>query len=194
MGYEPFDYRGIHSDHRGLYLDLALDILIGSEHTQIQPSRTRDFSADKPDVVVKYIETKYNELIKHNIVARLQQLEQTSSPNHQLAEKIDRDMARAARIAAKAVKPRNQTPWSPKLAQTWAEIHLLKMIKSQLRNPRIQNWSAIFSWRDNHPGIVPEIPRTMHAVCSRTHAQGSIKSPQANTSRSRASPPAILGR
>ena len=64
-------------------------------------------------------------------------------------------------IAAKAAKKKQRSPWSPTLDKAWAEIHLLKMIKSQLRNTRIQNWSAIFHWRDTHPGIVPTIPTTL---------------------------------
>lgn len=62
-----------------MYMDLlATEMLFGTKGNHIQAARYRDFSAEKPDVVFKYIETKYNELIKHNFVSRLEQLEQAS--------------------------------------------------------------------------------------------------------------------
>jgi hypothetical protein len=161
IGFDPFDYRGIHSDHRGLYIDINLDVFGVNDQIPAPPRRHRDFSADKPENVVRYIERKYGELMKHNIEARLSQLENLSTPNHALAERIDKDMTRASKIAAKHVKARPRTPWSPALANIWAEIHLLKMIKSQLKNPQIQNWSAILRWKDSHPGITVTVPHSL---------------------------------
>ena len=161
IGYEPFDYRGIHSDHRGMYVDLITETVFGSAQTVIESARYRDFTADRPEVVVKYIARKHRELINHNIVSRLDHLEQLTAPDHALAERMDRDMVRASLIAAKEVKTKYRTPWSPRLATAWAEVHLLKMIKSQLSNSSLHNWSAILAWKDKHPGMEAKIPSTV---------------------------------
>ena len=44
-GYEPFDYRGIFSDHRGLYLDLVIEDLFGSGPVKLATKTQREFSA-----------------------------------------------------------------------------------------------------------------------------------------------------
>jgi exonuclease III len=161
LGYDPFDYRGITSDHRGLYIDIDFDSILGVTASPLAPSQKRDFIADNPNAVTKYIQTKYKELKNHNITARLQELEQLTAPNHELAEKIDRDMVRASKIAAKAAKQRYHSPWSPALARAWATIHLLKAIRSQLKNPQIENWPTIRSWQKRYPGLPQDFPTTI---------------------------------
>lgn len=159
VGYDPFDYRGITSDHRGLYIDLALENILGDKTRPLGSLQRRDFTADNPQSVTKYIKKKCEELHKHNFVARLENLEQLTQPDHDLAEKLDRDMIRAAQIAAKAAKQKYNTPWSPKLAKAWATIHLFKAIRSQLKNPHINNWATIQSWQSRYPGLPTELPR-----------------------------------
>ena len=116
-GYEPFDYRGIFSDHRGMYIDLATQEVFGNGPPDLAPRKHREFSADRPDKVVQYIETKYQELLHHNIIQRVAHLENLTTPNHDFAERIDRDMIRAAKKASKAAATKYRTPWSPKLAR-----------------------------------------------------------------------------
>lgn len=122
-GYDPFDYRGISSDHRGLYIDIALETILGDRLKPLQPISHRDFTANNPRAVLTYVNKKYDGLCHHNIHERLTKLEQLTAPDDNLAERIDRDVLRASLIAAKAAKQRYKSPWSPALARAWARQH-----------------------------------------------------------------------
>ena len=170
VGYDPFDYRGISSDHRGLYIDIDLGDILGDRLKPIEPISHRDFTANNPSAVLKYVNKKHDELCNHNIHARLTQLEQLTEPDDDLAERIDRDAVRASLIAAKAAKQRYKSPWSPELARAWASIHFYRMIRSQLHNPQINNWSTIRFWQTKYEGMPEEIPTTIVEVESKLKA------------------------
>ena len=112
-GYDPFDYRGVFSDHRGMYLDLMTQELFGDGPVALAPKSRREFTADNPTQVTQYINTKYDELMKHNIITRISRLEELTSPDHALAERIDRDMFRAAHKAAIAAATTTAPPPPP---------------------------------------------------------------------------------
>lgn len=161
VGYEPFDYRGIQSDHRGMFMDISTEALFGETPAHLAPHKFRDFSAENPDKVVKYIERKYSELNKHNIEARLTHLERLTEPDHNFAERLDKDMTRASKIAEKSVRRKYQTPWSPIMAKAWALIHLYKTVLSQHKNPQINNWATIHTWQKRYEGMPTELPTTL---------------------------------
>ena len=164
LGYDPFDYRGIHSDHRGMYIDLDTQHVFGNHPTVLAPIPFRDFTADRPDKVTLYINKKLEELNKHNIIQRLEQLENMQTPDHEFAEKIDKDMIRAATIAAKHIKAHHKYPWSPELAKAWATIHLWKTVRSQLRNPHLNIWDTIKHWQTRYDDLPQTIPATLREV------------------------------
>jgi exonuclease III len=101
-GYEPYDYRGVFSDHRPMFVDFDSTALFGTKPVPLASSTQRDFKASDPSSVRAYVETKFSELLKHNFLERIQTLESLRSPNHDIAERLDRDMQRAAIIATKA--------------------------------------------------------------------------------------------
>ena len=111
----------------------------------LEPISHRDFTANNPTAVLKYVNKKYDELCNHNIHDRLTLLGNLTEPDDDLAERIDRDVVRAA----KAAKQRYKSPWSPDLAKAWASIHLYRMLRSQLRNPQPNNWPTIKVWQTN---------------------------------------------
>ena len=168
LGYEPFDYRGIHSDHRGLFIDMDTKTLFGNNPNHLAPAAYRDFTTDQPAKVTQYIETKYEELNHHNIKRRIAQLENLTEADHVFAERLDADISRASRIAAKRVKATRQSPWSPDLARTWATIHLLLTLKSQILNPHLDNWETIHTWRQKYKVMTQEaLPTTIAEIKQR---------------------------
>jgi len=160
-GYDPFDYRGITTDHRGMFVDLDATKLFGNKPIPLATKIQRDFKATDPQAVTTYIETKWQEMTNHNLMERLQFLETTRIANHELVERFDRDMSRAAIIATKQIKQSRRHPWSPKLAKAWALIHFQKMVLSQIRNPGISIQPSIDNWRKRHSGMPTTEPQTL---------------------------------
>jgi hypothetical protein len=66
----------------------------------------------------------------HQFFDRLEILAKSTNPNHELAESIDRDFTRAALHAAKRCAKKKRHPWSPLLAEAWAEIHFFRLAHS----------------------------------------------------------------
>jgi hypothetical protein len=71
MGYEPYDYRGVFSDHRPMYMDLDSKALFGDQPVPLASKSQREFKANDPGSVRTYIEAKYAELEKHNLQERI---------------------------------------------------------------------------------------------------------------------------
>ena len=130
-GYDPFGYR-IPSDHRGMYVDFHTEGLFQQPLSMLAPMTRRDFSTTSPGTVEKYVRAKMSYLHEHRFFERLEILENLIDPNHELAEALDRDFTRASEHAARVCAKRHQPPWSPKLAEVWAEIHFYRMAKSAL--------------------------------------------------------------
>jgi endonuclease/exonuclease/phosphatase family metal-dependent hydrolase len=128
-GYEPFGYR-IPSDHRGMFIDLDTEMLFRQNRNCIPNAGLRDFKSTAPEVIRKYVTAKIHYLNDHRFFERLTQLVDTQEPNHELAEALDRDMQRAAAHGARMVTRKTPTPWSPKLAEVWGEIHFYKLART----------------------------------------------------------------
>ena len=131
-GYDPFGFR-IPSDHRGMYVDLDTEALFTQPPCDLAPAATRDFVTTSPGVVEKYVQAKMQYLIAHRFFDRLADLEHLAVPNHDLAESLDRDFERASVHAARICSKKKPPPWSPQLAETWAELHFYKLVKSAIR-------------------------------------------------------------
>jgi exonuclease III len=160
MGYEPYDYRGVFSDHRPMYLDLDSQALFGDQPVPLASKSQREFKANDPKAVRTYIEAKYDELEKHNLQERIQCLESLQIADPSFVERFDRDMTRAAIIATKKIKKTWRYPWSPMLSKAWAVLHFYKLHLSQLRNPGISLQASISGWKSRHQGMPSEIPLT----------------------------------
>ena len=154
-GYEPYDYRGVFSDHRAMFLDFASDLLFGDQPIPLVSGSQREFRANDPEAV---IESKYAELHNHNILERLLSLEEMQDHDPAFVERIDQDMERAAAIAIKTVKSYKRYPWSPQLSKAWAVIHYYKICLSQHRRPEVNLGPSITSWRSRNPGLPDDAP------------------------------------
>ena len=160
IGYEPYDYRGVFSDHRPMFVDFDSMALFGAIPVSLSPATQRDFKASDPLSVRAYVEKKYSELIQHNFLERIHTIESNGQPNHDIAERLDRDMQRAAIIATKSIQRQRRFAWSPKLAKAWALLHYHKLLLSQIRRPGISLEASISSWRSRFPFL----PAAMHTT------------------------------
>ena len=151
-GYEPYSYR-ITSDHRGFFIDLDTKALFGNKPSKIAPITHRDFESHTPGTIPRYITSIIKELEAHNFKARLQELSELTVPNHALAEKLDRDLERAALHAAKKCRRKYNTPWSPTFTKAWAELRYWKLHKVQLRHPQHNMQITINKWKQRHPEL-----------------------------------------
>ena len=99
-GYDPFGYR-LPSDHRGMYIDFSTEALLQQDVNPLEPADKRDFSTTSPEVVVKYVTAKMEYLVGHRFFDRMETLNSLQEPDPYLAESLDRDLQRAARLAAR---------------------------------------------------------------------------------------------
>ena len=84
-------------------------------------------------MVAKYVNAKITYLNDHRFFERLTRLEELQ-PDSILPEALDRDFQRAAHHAARICARRQSTPWSPQLAEAWAELHFYRLIQSSKAN------------------------------------------------------------
>ena len=75
MGYEPYDYRGVFSDHRPMFMDFDSKALFGDQPVPLASKSQREFKANDPAALRTYIEAKFAELEKHNLHERVTSLE-----------------------------------------------------------------------------------------------------------------------
>jgi len=128
-GYDPFGYR-VPSDHRGFFVDFYSDALFTHELTPLAQAEKRDFTSKSPGVIPKYVRARMRYLKDHRFFERLETLKELSHPDPILAEALDRDFQRSAIHAASQCAKRQQVPWSPQLAEAWAELHFFRVLNS----------------------------------------------------------------
>jgi primosomal protein N'' len=113
-GCEPFKLR-FGSDHRGFFLDFNAERLLGAIHHLMAPKSLRAVRAEDPKGNTNYVQTKHEHLEHQKFYRNLAMLSETQEPKHDLAERLDNKMIRAANTAAKRCKKRRNTRWSRKL-------------------------------------------------------------------------------
>ena len=120
-GYLAYD-SGVFSKHRGLFVDIDFQALLGAVDP-ISPPAARGINSEDQPSVDRYIEA-FNEYIKdHNLRKRVSELV-TSAPfmppqyRKDCYDAIDRDVTRGMLHAEKrAKKPSGKYAWSPKLRE-----------------------------------------------------------------------------
>ena len=125
-GYLPF-YQGVSSDHRGLFLDLSLELIDGLTKLEHVPRRFLHSAFQKD--VYRYKQQVYKEFLSHNIIERAADLFYLSGPmkrEHQeyqdLLNKLDQQIVDIQlKAETKCCKPRTKYDWSD-------EIHFHKII------------------------------------------------------------------
>lgn len=164
-GYDPFGYR-LPSDHRGMYIDLRTETLFSQGLPQIPAATKRDFRTSSPGVVSAYVFAKMKYLQDHRFFERLQTLEDLHHSDHDLAESLDRDFQRASHHAAGKCTKRPRAPWSPQLAQAWAELHYYRIIISAKRT-NVNYLPAIQKLQNQWPELPQEYPTNVEELQAR---------------------------
>ncbi len=162
-GYDPFGYR-IPSDHRGMYVDFDSEALFNQPLSQLAPAVTRDFVTTSPGVIEKYVTAKMAYLNDHRFFDRLETMEDLDEPDHELAESLDRDLERASFHAARICAKKRQPPWSPQLAEIWAELHFFRLAKSATTNTSANYIPAITHLQRKWPKLPKEVPTDSHHI------------------------------
>ena len=111
----------------------------------------------------------------HRFFERLQTLRDLQHPNHNLAEALDRDFYRASLHAAKRCTKKPRAPWSPKLAQAWAELHYYRIIISAKRT-NVNYLPAILKLQKQWPSLPLEYPNDIPGLQERQrHALQALR-------------------
>ena len=161
-GYDPFGYR-LPSDHRGMYVDLSTDAIFEQELPEMSAASKREFRTSSPGVIQTYVSAKMKYLDDHQFFTRLAVLESSVTCNHELAEALDRDFQRAAYHAAKKCTRKPRAPWSPLLAQTWAELHYYRLLRSAAKTS-VNYQPAISKIQSQWPELLQTTPTTEEAI------------------------------
>ena len=114
---------GPQSDHRGIYVDVDPQAILGQSLTkqEIGPPNSRSLKSGNPELVKEYHKEMHQYYKDHNMVARIQKLFNTHtrlsrSTIKKHLEKWDRDQGRAMAHAEGIItKPRKPYAWSPQL-------------------------------------------------------------------------------
>ena len=120
-GYLEYD-DGVFSKHRGLFVDLDFQSLMGSVD-KIQPARARGINSEDQAAVDCYLVAFKKYATDHNLWERVSQLVtvapfMSSAQVKESYDTIDRDVTRAMLYAEKqAKKPAGKYVWSPKLRE-----------------------------------------------------------------------------
>jgi hypothetical protein len=130
-GYEPFNIR-IMSDHRGVYIDVNWDFLLGAQMTKTVPLELRDISSGKPHQMLPYWKAADKHFEDHKFYQQMEELKDCFDrrvPNHQLAEKLDKRHIAGRIYAGSKVKRYPSCPYSPEIVKLRNRKCLLNLIK-----------------------------------------------------------------
>lgn len=130
-GYEAFNSR-YPSDHRGLYIDFDIDKLFGTALHHLAKHQPRMLQSKNVNQVTDYIRRKHQWMTQHNIFARVKKLSRPRD-QHQLAERLDKDLVAASLFAEAKTRKMAEPMWSNALATARKRVQLLKKCVSQQR-------------------------------------------------------------
>ena len=146
--------KGPQSDHRGLFVDLDLERLLGTNlmNSMEHPS-TRRLNSGNPAMVASYLEGMRGYYKDHRMAERISQLyeEHATMTTHQVRQQLtawDNDQGRAMRHAEMQLSaPVRQYQWSPKLQNSGV---ILRYWKLRLREMKYaEEYSDTFNrWED----------------------------------------------
>jgi ribonuclease HI len=118
-------YDGYLSDHRALIVDFDSSIFFAGPTSEVVPPRARQLTSTHPKAVSRYVKTMIEQLDKHQVVRKVEELRQQSESNvwtetnTKQWEIVDRIMEQARSYAErkcnKKKKKSGHMPWSPEL-------------------------------------------------------------------------------
>ena len=155
IGYEAYN-AGIISDHRGMFLDIALvdeQKTLQRQHQKLiskQGNRTK-----------KYRKLLMENIKKKRIVPRLKQLVNTKCwehKNHQTLQQLDKDITKLMIEAEHQSVPTHTAPWSPKIKQLYQKLQkVTKQLKQHIHKHKQQLQEATKPLWEQHKQIRKEL-------------------------------------
>ena len=136
-GMEEFDS---HSDHRGLWLDIDLEAVLGGQIPDLVRPQHRGVSGKDPKQVRKFRGVLLKFLEQHNVQRRVEKLntmienEASEEAIERLMQAIDRDIEQGMLAAEKKVARQERPPWSPRLIAARAKMNYFRCWLTELRN------------------------------------------------------------
>ena len=140
-GLLPF-YEGIHSDHRGSFIDLDARILFQDRTPQLYEQPRRQLHSKKPSAVMHYKTELWKQLTAHNIINRSTTIAQRAiqdAKTSSFAQELNNiaNIIQQAMLSAEASCPKSpNTPYSTKMANLNKIIRYWKTKKSEIKTKR----------------------------------------------------------
>ena len=164
----PF-YTGIHSDHRGLYIDIDARALFQGKIAELYSQPTRILSSKHPKTVLKYKQELWRQLQEHNIPARSEEIQRRQTGTEEEISRELNSIANTVQTAMLSAEKKFQKPPTPpysvKLAALNKIISFWKIVKSNLTTGRNVDVELA--------KILEKIPKPMHHM---TVKIGSVNS------------------
>ena len=127
------------SDHRGVYIDIAIPQCFGSNIQPLQPIQLRDLSTKRSHQIGPYFEVKMHHLEDHNWFRKLKKLKDvliSGKEDHALAEELYERLISASTYAASRLKKFPPAPYSPTIAKLRNVHRLLALAVTQFKTNR----------------------------------------------------------
>jgi hypothetical protein len=108
--YEPFKYR-LKRDHRAFYFDIGEKHLFGDNKEHIPESEGRTFKSNDRKAVVQYLGAVHSHLEADNVFKRMKTMFESKDPNHEEAERLDRELTRACQHESNKCQKNRLSYW-----------------------------------------------------------------------------------
>ena len=139
-GIEEFNAR-IQSDHRGLWLDLDLESLLGGKIPDLIPPQQRGITGKDPKTTRKFRAELHKYLVDHNFPRRIKKIQELTMKKdkesdatvEQLIQTLDRDLERGMIASENKTSKPTRTDWSPAVIQCQAKVNYFKCWVSEIR-------------------------------------------------------------
>jgi exonuclease III len=132
-GAEPFNHR-FFSDHRGLYVDLAVSGLFDRNLSPLASPQHRDIRSGNPSLIRKYISHLTQYFSEKDIPTRAEFLKHSVSRLE--AESLDADISDAMLKAGKVCAQTSRLPLSPQLHEAQTKHRIFQQVLTQLLTHR----------------------------------------------------------
>jgi hypothetical protein len=132
-GYDAFNFR-LHSDHRGMFLDLHTPTAFGNYTSALASLPSRDLRSKDAAAITKYIEAKHDHLAANNFFTNLASLLENPELDAVEAEKLDALLVQSAFHAGKKCRSRRRDWWSNALTKQRTKTNILRRLMSGFKN------------------------------------------------------------
>ena len=132
-GYNPFNYR-LHSNHRGMFLDLHTPTAFGNHNAALASLPSRDLRSKDASAITKYINAKHDHLLVNNFFSNLDALIANPEFDPATAEKLDALLVQSAFHAGKQCRARQRDWWSATLTKQQTKTNILRRLMSGFCN------------------------------------------------------------